>query len=85
MSMDLHEVQERIETYVREQFRVSDDDPRFDRNVDLYESGYVDSVGVVELLAFIGEEFGVDVPDSQLISEDFTNVNGIARIVCQLL
>ena len=84
MSMDLLHVQERIEMYIREHFVVSDSDPRFDRNVDLYESGYVDSVGVVELLAFIGEEFGVDIPESELLSEDFSNVNGIARIVYQL-
>jgi acyl carrier protein len=85
MSMEFLDVQERIETYVREHFRVRDNDRRFDRNVDLYESGYVDSVGVVELLAFIGEEFGVDIPENQLLSEDFSSVGGIARIVCQLL
>lgn len=83
--MDLVDVQERMESYVREQFRVSDDDPRFDRSVDLYESGYVDSVGIVELLAFIGEEFGVEIPESELLLDDFTTVDGIARIVCQLL
>ena len=83
--MELLDVQDRIETYVREHFMVSDSDRRFDRNIDLYESGYVDSVGVVELLAFIDEEFGVDIPESDLLSEDFSNVGGIARIVCQLL
>lgn len=84
MSMDLRDVQKRIETYVREQFRVSDDDARFDGTVDLYESGYVDSIGVVELLAFIDEEFGVEIPDELLLSKDFTTVDGIARIVNRL-
>jgi acyl carrier protein len=82
--MDRPEFEERIERFVREQFSVSDGDPHFDRTVDLFESGYVDSVGVVELLAFIGEAFRVEIPDKVLLSEDFTNVDGIARIVCGL-
>ena len=75
------DVQDRIEKYVREQFRVSDTDPRFGVAVDLYERGYVDSVGVVELLTFIQEEFGVVVPETELVSDDFSNIAGIARIV----
>jgi acyl carrier protein len=83
--MDLFEVEERIERFVRERFSVRDADPHFDRTVDLFESGYVDSVGVVELLAFVGEEFDVEIPENLLLSEGFSNVDGIARIVCQLL
>jgi acyl carrier protein len=79
--MELSEVEERIERFIREQFAVSVADPHFDRSVDLFETGYVDSVGVVELLAFLNEEFGVEVPENLLLSEDFTYVNGIARIV----
>jgi acyl carrier protein len=82
--MDLSVVQERIERFVREQFSVSDDDPHFDRTVDLFESGYVDSVGIVELLAFVGEDFGVVIPEPLLLSDDFSSVDGIARIVSQL-
>jgi acyl carrier protein len=83
--MDLSDVQDRIEKYVREQFGVGDADLRFGPTVDLYESGYVDSVGVVELLAFIGEEFGVEVPEHDLVSPAFSSVEGIARIVGRLL
>jgi len=82
--MELSDVQDRIERFIRGRFAVSDGDPHFDRTIDLFESGYVDSVGVVELLAFLAEEFGVEVPENLLLSEDFTNVDGIARIVEQL-
>jgi acyl carrier protein len=82
--VEFSDVQDRVEGFVRSKFSVSEDDPHFDRTIDLFESGYVDSVGVVELLAFLNEEFGVEVPENLLLSEDFTNVNGIARIVEQL-
>jgi acyl carrier protein len=83
--LDISVVQERIERFVRDQFSVRDGDPHFDRTVDLFESGYVDSVGVVELLAFVDEEFGVEIPENLLVSDDFSSVDGIARIVCLLL
>jgi acyl carrier protein len=74
-------VEVRIEMFVRTQFSVSPSDPGFDREVNLFEHGYVDSVGVVELLGFLQEEFDVEVPDDDLLADDFTTVAGIARIV----
>src|SRR5438270_6043667 len=60
------EVADRIETFVRRQFDVMPNDPRFSRTIDLFELGYLDSVGFVELLAFLEEEFGVEIPENEL-------------------
>jgi acyl carrier protein len=74
----------RIEAFVRSQFEVDPTDDGFDQTVDLFELGYVDSVGFAELLAFFAEEFGVDVPEDDLMSEDFLNIDGMSRIVSRL-
>jgi acyl carrier protein len=79
--VEVDAIADRIEKYLREQFSIVDDDPGFTRTVDLYDTGFVDSVGVVELLAFIEAEFGVDIPDSELLSSRFSNIEGIAQIV----
>jgi Phosphopantetheine attachment site len=52
--------------------------------IDLFELGYVDSVGFAELLALLAEEFGVDVPENDLLSDDFLTIDGDARIVSRL-
>ena len=78
------EVADKIETFVREQFSIDSGDPRFGRGVDLFENSYVDSVGLAELLGFIEDEFGVAVPDDDLLSEEFASIDGIARTVCRL-
>ncbi len=75
----------RIEEYIRSQFSVSPTDPGFDRSADLFEEGYVDSVGVVEVLEFLNEEFNVEIPDDDLLSDDFSTIAGIARIVARNL
>jgi acyl carrier protein len=73
-----------VETFVRQQFNVGDSDPGFNRKVDLFESGYVDSVGVAELLEFLSEQFEVEIPESDLFSDDFASIDGIASIIARL-
>jgi D-alanine--poly(phosphoribitol) ligase subunit 2 len=78
-------VESRIEEYIRIQFKVSTTDPVFSREVDLFERGYVDSVGFVELLEFLSGEFGVEIPDEDLLSDDFSSIAGLTRIVSRNL
>lgn len=82
MNPDL--IADRIETFVRIQFDVSPDDDGFGRTIDLFELGYIDSVGFAELLSFLSEEFGVEIPESDLLSEEFLRIDGIVSIVSRL-
>lgn len=76
-----HVVERRIEEYIRTQFSVSPSDPDFGPDADLFEGGYVDSVGIVELLEFLVQEFAVEIPEDDLLDDDFSSPAGIARIV----
>jgi acyl carrier protein len=40
----------------------------------LLESGVIDSLGVLDLVAFIEEEFKVKVDDEDLVPENFQNI-----------
>ncbi len=82
--MILESIAGRVEAFVRTQFGVDPNDDDFDRTVDLYDRGYIDSVGFVELLAFLGKEFGVEVPEEDLLSDEFLTIDGIALIVARL-
>jgi acyl carrier protein len=83
--MDSHSIERRIEEFICFNFTISPTDPGFGREVDLFEGGYVDSVGVVELLEFLSNEFGVEIPDDDLLSAEFASIGGIARIVSRNL
>ncbi len=78
-------LERRIEEFIRAQFGVSPTDPGFGWEVDLFEGGYVDSMGIVELLEFLRAQFDVEIPDGDLLSDDFSSVAGIARIVSRNL
>ena len=69
-----------IERFIEKQFRIVDTVPEL-RDTHLFESGFVDSAGVVELIAFLESTFKISLGDDQVFSEDFTTINGISAIV----
>ena len=69
-----------IERFIRKQFRIDGAVPSL-RDAHLFESGFVDSAGVVELIAFLEATFSIRLDDDQVFSDDFTTINGIAAIV----
>ena len=70
-----------IETFIRHHFRIVPNDPQFSRDAHLFEGGYVDSAGVIELLMFVESTYGVSLDDEQIFSDRFTTINGIAELL----
>jgi acyl carrier protein len=75
------EVADAIEAFIRREFRIAASGIPFSRDEHLFEGGFVDSAGVVELILFIESTFNVKLGDEQVFSEQFTSINGIAEIV----
>ena len=50
-------------------------------DTDLIESGYIDSLALVELLFAIEREFSVTVPLDELDIDDFRNLRRISELV----
>ena len=81
--MTQDDIADRLETFVCTQYAISANDPGFARDVDLYDLGYVDSIGLVELLAFIKASFEVEIDEDDLLSDEFSSINGMAKIICR--
>jgi acyl carrier protein len=47
----------------------------------LLESGIVDSLGVLDLVGFIEEQFGIEVQDDDLVPEHFDSIDALTRFV----
>ena len=73
-----------VDRFIREHFHIADGARHFSRDAHLFEGGYVDSVGMVELLMFVESTFGVKFEDEHIFSDRFTTINGIAAIVATL-
>ena len=44
---------------------------------DLLNTGLLDSIGVIKLIAYIEEEFGIAVPPEEMVIENFISVQAI--------
>lgn len=47
----------------------------------LIETGIIDSLGVMSLLAFLENKFSIQMPGDELIPENFETVSAIAALV----
>ncbi len=49
------------------------------------EAGIVDSMNVLELVSFVEDNFGISVPDEDIIPENFDSVHNMAQYVARVL
>ena len=47
----------------------------------IFETGLLDSMGLLFLIEFINEEFKVEVTDEELLPENFQSVNSIVKFI----
>jgi acyl carrier protein len=73
-----------LEAFIRERFQVPETDGRFDRRVNLWDEGYVDSMGVVEIIEYLEQSYRIKIPEEVLFSPDFTHIEGISSFVVAL-
>ncbi len=52
-----------------------------DDDFGLVTHGIIDSLGIFTLLDFIERELGVDIPDDELVVDNFSSIGTIAALV----
>ena len=57
------------------------DGAKIANDTPLFEKGIIDSTGVLELVAFIEDNFNVTVADDELVQENFSSLNAIEKFL----
>jgi D-alanine--poly(phosphoribitol) ligase subunit 2 len=65
---------------VREHFNIGDD-PEFTPDAHLFDLGFVDSLGAMEIVAFVEETFGIAITQKDITLYAMNTVNEIAGVV----
>ncbi len=60
---------------------INDSFPKEYAEVDLLDSGLLDSLGVVQLITRIQEKYGFEVDIDDIIPENFKSVNNIVMLM----
>src|SRR3954470_2189741 len=78
---DMTEQSARIRRYITENFLYMRPDYQFTDDDALLGKGIIDSLGVMELISFVEEEFGVAVADTDITEQNLGSVNAVSRYV----
>ena len=81
--MELENTISDLRGFIEERFQVPDDDPDFTEDVHLFDYGYIDSFGAVELTSFVQDKFGIQVKDTDLIAYPMNTIREIATFVAK--
>jgi acyl carrier protein len=68
-------VRDDLARFIKDSFLVDD----FSDDESFLASGIIDSLGVMQLVAFIESEFGVTVSEKELVLENFDSVDKLVR------
>ena len=74
-------IEQEVRQFLRDNFPLSADGVVLDRDDSLIEVGVIDSTGVLELIGFIEERFGLAVGDEEMVPENFDSLANIAAYV----
>jgi acyl carrier protein len=50
---------------------------KLNEDEDLLSSGILDSLGILQLVAFIEKSFGIRIPDEDVVFDNFQSINAL--------
>jgi len=68
---------QQVRQFIRDSFLVDE----FGDEDSFLANGIIDSLGVMQLVTFVESEFGIKVPDSDLVPDNFDSVAKVAGYV----
>lgn len=71
----------KIRNYLAENFLFSNNGFHFDDDASFLEEEVVDSTGIMELVLFVEDNFGITVEDEEIIPDNFDSVNQLAAYI----
>ena len=76
---------EELKKYVLTEVAVDLGKKPLDPDEDLLEQGIIDSLGIMKLVLFLEESYGIQVNDEDIIPENFQCLSSMAKYVEQQL
>ena len=77
-------IREQVDDFVRTNFLFNSATP-IDEDGSLMEQGIIDETGVLELVMFVEETYGIQVEEVDLVPENFDTVDRISAYIAQRL
>lgn len=77
---DAQDTNQRVRSFVTTNFYMADPAALGDE-ISLLNSGIIDSTGVLEVIQFLEQQFGIHVKDEELLPDNLDSVGKIVRFI----
>ncbi len=74
-------MEQKIRKYILENYLFTNDESALKSDDSFLEKGIVDSTGILEVIFFLEEEFGIKVSEDEMIPENLDSVSNIVGFV----
>ena len=74
-------IEQQIKNFIVENFLFGESNNGLHDEASLLEAGVIDSTGVLELVAFIEETYGIKVEDEELLPENLDSIANICNFI----
>ena len=75
------DIKSKLKNFIITEFIFEKDDNSIKDDDLLLEMGIIDSVGVVVLMSFMQEQFGIQFDDKDLVPENFQTINNMKDLI----
>lgn len=75
------EIKNSIKQHISKNILFSGQDFAADDDASFLENGIIDSLGFMELVAFVEKEYGIKVGPQDLVPDNFDSVNKLSRYI----
>lgn len=70
-----------IRAFIADNFLLGDDVQRLAGSASLIDAGIIDSTGVLELVGFLEDRYGIRIADHELLPENLDSIDNVIRFV----
>ncbi len=77
----MDEIEQGIRKFIDDNLLLGQEDRPLAGSESLLEAGIIDSTGVLELVAFLEESYGIQVIDDEMVPENLDSLDNLTRYV----
>lgn len=77
----MENIKVQLQQYIAENLLFSDNGAGLDDEESFLDSGVVDSLGVLELATFVEDTFAIEVPDDEVIPDNFDSISKLTAYI----
>jgi len=80
-TIDLDTAREELKAFIVEAFLFGDESEAFASSDSFMEKGIIDSTGVLELISFLEQNYGITVKDEEMIPANLDSIDNLVEYI----